>query len=292
MDPILIVDDENDNLNALRRLLRNHYDINTAASPVDALKLVMTRTFHVIVSDQRMPEMTGVEFLEKAKNVQPNATRILLTGYTDLDSVIGAVNRGQIYRYVAKPWDPEDLKLTLRQANEAFLLRKELEATNSELVRKNADLATAMKALELLDAAKSRFLSLVSHELNTPLTALVSYVPLLLEQTEGLSVEAKKTARAIEGATARLTRIVQEVVSYVRIESTPGLSLHKVNLDTLIAQSVESVKCEIVEKGLEVKVIGDRKVVVDADDHRLGLALNKLIGDFVARAPAQTPLII
>ena len=112
MDPVLIVDDEKDNLEALQRLLRNQYAVTTTNSPFEALKLIQKSEFNVIISDQRMPEMTGVELLEKIKNVRPATTRVLLTGYTDVASVIGAINRGNIYRYVAKPWDPEDLKIT------------------------------------------------------------------------------------------------------------------------------------------------------------------------------------
>ena len=80
MDPILIVDDEKDNLEALKRMLRGQYDVTIAESPIEAMKLVQSRLFHVIVSDQRMPQMTGVEFLEKAKKLSPLSTRILLTG--------------------------------------------------------------------------------------------------------------------------------------------------------------------------------------------------------------------
>ncbi|MFM8314103.1 MAG: response regulator, partial [Deltaproteobacteria bacterium] len=123
LDPILLVDDEKDNLQALQRLLRGLFQVTLTTSPLEALKLISTQKFHVIVSDQRMPDMTGVELLEKAKKLCPQATRVLLTGYTDIESVIDAINRGHIYRYIAKPWDPEDLKLTLKQANEAYRLR-------------------------------------------------------------------------------------------------------------------------------------------------------------------------
>src|SRR5712671_1325182 len=97
MDPILIVDDEKDNLDALKRLLRNQYAVTAMTSPFEALKKVQQEEFHIILSDQRMPEMSGVELLEKIKNVSPTSVRILLTGYTDVDSVIGAINRGNIY---------------------------------------------------------------------------------------------------------------------------------------------------------------------------------------------------
>ena len=108
---ILCVDDEEHNLQALERLLRKKYDIHTALSGKDALELMEKVHFSLIISDQRMPLMTGVDFLVEAQKIQPQAIRILLTGYTDLESVIDAINKGQIYRYITKPWDNDQLVL-------------------------------------------------------------------------------------------------------------------------------------------------------------------------------------
>ncbi len=96
MDPILIIDDEKDNLEALKRLLRSDFEITTCQSPFEAIKILQSKSFNVIVSDQRMAEMTGVELLEKAKTLRPLSTRVLLTGYTDIDSVIGCENPRQV----------------------------------------------------------------------------------------------------------------------------------------------------------------------------------------------------
>ena len=187
MDPILLVDDEKDNLQAIQRLLRGEYDVAVTTSPLEALKMVKERVFHVIISDQRMPGMSGVELLEKVKKLSALSTRILLTGYTDIESVIDAINRGHIYRYIAKPWDPEELKLTIRQANEAFTLRKEVDEKNTALEKTNRELEETLTELTLLDKAKARFLSLVSHELNTPLTVLNSFMSLLSQSQSELS---------------------------------------------------------------------------------------------------------
>ncbi len=283
---LLIVDDEKDNLEALRRLLRSQYEISVTTSPFEALKLVQQEEFNVIVSDQRMPEMTGVEFLEKAKNVRPSSTRILLTGYTDIDSVIGAINRGNIYRYVAKPWDPEDLKLTLKQANEAFLLRREIEQKNEALERSNAELRAALEDLRELDRAKARFLSLVSHELNTPLTILGSFVPLLKDKS--LSEEMKKSAAAISKATDRLSEIVKEVLTFVRLESQPDLKIEDLDLEALFTK----LETDWSSRGRKIdwKVEGISKW--SCDTTKMELALRCLLEDAHMRAPAQSPFQI
>ncbi|MBI3294852.1 MAG: hybrid sensor histidine kinase/response regulator [Deltaproteobacteria bacterium] len=257
----------------MRRLLRSQYDITAVASPIDALKEVVTRKFHLIISDQRMPEMTGVELLEKVKGVQPDAVRILLTGYTDVDSVIGAVNRGQIYRYIAKPWDPEDLKITLRQANEAYKMRREIEA-------KNGELSAALKELETLDSAKARFLSLVSHELNTPLTILSSYVPLLREKND-----REKAISAIEAASQRLSEVVKDVVDFVKIESKPKLDLIQTPVANLIEEAFgRALKFAAKPVSLDNRI--DSGLRLPLDNGRMALGFEKFFLDSIGRAPA------
>src|SRR4051794_26536406 len=117
---ILCVDDEIDNVDALERLFRKHYRVLKATSGREALDLLAKNQVTVIISDQRMPNMSGVEFLSESIKTHPLAIRILLTGYTDIDSVIAAINSGQIYRYVTKPWDPVDLSNAVDKAVERY----------------------------------------------------------------------------------------------------------------------------------------------------------------------------
>lgn len=118
--PILIVDDEAEILHSLRGLLRMEFEVHTAQSGRDAVKVLEQEPIHVILSDQRMPEMAGVELLNRARGERPGAIRVMFTGYTDVKAVIDAINRGQIFRYLAKPWQPEALLAVLREAGEEY----------------------------------------------------------------------------------------------------------------------------------------------------------------------------
>jgi DNA-binding NtrC family response regulator len=118
--PILIVDDEPDILFSLRALLRRDFEVHTAEGGAQALEVLHRQPVHVIMTDQRMPQMTGAELLSRARGECPDAVRIIFTGYADLKAVIDAVNRGEIYRYLTKPWDPDDLCDLLRQACEHY----------------------------------------------------------------------------------------------------------------------------------------------------------------------------
>ena len=114
--PILLVDDEEEILFSLRGLLRTEFELHTAGSGAEALEILSRHSIHAIMTDQRMPNMTGVELLRRAKAERPEAVRIVFTGYADIKAVIDAVNQGEIYRYLTKPWDPDELIAVFRQA--------------------------------------------------------------------------------------------------------------------------------------------------------------------------------
>jgi eukaryotic-like serine/threonine-protein kinase len=113
---VLFIDDDERILNGLKALFRQEYDILTAGNGAEGLELVKRFGVHVIVSDQRMPNMTGVEVLRKVRTLAPNAVRILLTGYTDLAALVGSINEGEIFRFVKKPWDNDELRAALADA--------------------------------------------------------------------------------------------------------------------------------------------------------------------------------
>ena len=114
--PILIVDDEPEILYSLRGLLRKEFDVHTATSAYEAIQLMRREPIHVVLTDQRMPQTTGVEFLKQVRGEHPEALRLIFTGYADIKAVIDAINQGNVYRYLTKPWDPDELQAVLHQA--------------------------------------------------------------------------------------------------------------------------------------------------------------------------------
>lgn len=146
---LLLVDDEENILSALTRLLRRDgYRILRATSGTEGLALLETDDVGVIVSDQRMPEMSGVEFLSRVKAKYPDTVRIVLSGYTDLNSVTDAINNGAIYKFLTKPWDDEQLRRNVREAFEHFNLRRENERLTHALQHANEELQVLNLDLE------------------------------------------------------------------------------------------------------------------------------------------------
>ncbi|NOT10504.1 MAG: response regulator [Methylococcaceae bacterium] len=145
---ILLVDDEPNITSALKRTLRRDgYNILTANSGEEGLNLLAVHEVGVIISDQRMPHMTGVEFLRKVKALYPKTFRMVLSGYTELESVTSAINEGAIYKFLTKPWDDDQLRENTREAfqryemeQDNFRLTKELQSANDKLSRLNLNL--------------------------------------------------------------------------------------------------------------------------------------------------------
>jgi response regulator RpfG family c-di-GMP phosphodiesterase len=131
---VLYIDDEVDNLTSFKATFRRNFSITTAESAAEAMKILEREPIHVILSDQRMPKMTGIEFFESIQNIYPDPIRILMTGYTDINAVIDAINLGQVYKYLTKPWIEDDVKIFVEKAYEVFKLRKDnIDLTNKLL---------------------------------------------------------------------------------------------------------------------------------------------------------------
>ena len=139
---ILIVDDEPANLRLLERLFRRQYEVVVAASGAEALELLRVHDVALIISDQRMPGMTGIEFLKRAAEMRPHTVRIILTGYTDVNALVEAINSGIVYKYVTKPWVNEDLQQTVQRALQHY----ETIKSQHELRLQNERLRLRLKA--------------------------------------------------------------------------------------------------------------------------------------------------
>jgi response regulator RpfG family c-di-GMP phosphodiesterase len=137
---VLYVDDEENNLFSFKAAFRINYKVYTAISGDEALKILEERPVHLIITDQRMPNMTGVEFLEKVIERFPDPMRVLLTGYADMGAVVDAVNKGKIFHYLTKPWNEEELEMTINRAYDAYHEKLKLKEENEKLGTSNDQL--------------------------------------------------------------------------------------------------------------------------------------------------------
>jgi sigma-B regulation protein RsbU (phosphoserine phosphatase) len=146
LPPILYVDDEIDNLTVFNSAFRRYYEIHLASSGREGLEIMKKNEIRLVITDQRMPVMTGTEFLEKIIPDYADCIRIILTGFSDIDAVIQAINKGRVYRYITKPWDREEMKITIDNALETYNLKQQNKRLFEEL--KEANMTLEQKVID------------------------------------------------------------------------------------------------------------------------------------------------
>ena len=213
---ILCVDDEPSILSALRRLFRTHgFAVLAAESGQAGLDLLETEPIDLVISDMRMPHMDGVVFLEHVRQRKPDILRLLLTGYADIASITGAINRGEIYRYIAKPWDDTDIILTVQDALDRSALLQEKKRLEALVTAQNEELKIVNASLEVKVQARTAELKQANDRLKSNFLTSIKMFTALIELRDnrlaGHSRRVADSARRLALALAMDHKQVQEV---------------------------------------------------------------------------------
>lgn len=171
--PVLLVDDEPDVLFSLKGLLRHEFDLHTAESGEEAIEILRNHSIHVIMTDQRMPGMTGVELMAHAKASCPDAIRIVFTGFADIKAVVEAINTGGLYRYITKPWDPDELIEVLHHAAKRYEDDAARARLGTEIGTFTSDVEELVKAVAAGDKQSPEEIVERGRELASRATALL-----------------------------------------------------------------------------------------------------------------------
>ena len=239
---ILVVDDEPDVVKSVQDLLRFDYRVLGATRASEGMRILQTEEVHVVMSDQRMPEMTGVQFLDKVRGANPEAMRLLFTGYADIKAVIDAINQGNVYRYITKPWDPDELQSVIREAVNRYDLITERNALIEEMKEKNAELAKVNEDLRRSDALKAAFIHVASHELRTPLTILLGMTRLALKLPPA-SPPLPDWLGRINLAAERLQHLIDQIIDMLSAgKFDQHLERQTVDLHSLLTDVAEDVQ--------------------------------------------------
>jgi len=253
---ILVVDDEQEVLHSLHDLLRLDYHVLTCERGADAVRVLESaEAVHVVMSDQRMPGMTGVDVLRHARRLRPDATRLMMTAYADTPAVIDAINQGSVYRYIAKPWDPDELLSVVRQAVEKYDLIAEKARLVAELQETNRRLVEANRL-------KGAFLEVASHELNTPVAVVLGITELWkMTQAEHATPSERNWVDKIHTAGRRLAATVERMLKLVRTEETAHpLDLQRTELEPLLRGVVAEMSPFLRARGQRVELTFDPKL--------------------------------
>ena len=215
---LLVVDDEVDVLESLRHQFHRSYRVLTSVSGKQAIEILLTEDVELILTDQRMPGMSGDQFLREARRLKPDAIRMLFTGYADIQAVISAVNEGHIFRYILKPWDSVELEGIIHQGVEQYNLLAERKRLVAELQAANLGLVQANLELARAGQLKTAFIEVASHEFNTPITLVLGFTELLRLSSPSRTDHDQEIIRQISTSGRQLARLVTNMLTLLRAE--------------------------------------------------------------------------
>lgn len=217
---ILAVDDERANLNLLRRTFRQEYDIELAESGPRGLELLHKNPVDIIITDQRMPGMTGIEMLVESRIISPNAVRMILTAYSDVKDIIDSINRGHIYRYILKPWSPDELRVTVARALQHYHLEQENRTLVQQLQKSLEDLRAAQEELVQRERLSTlgRMASSVIHDLKLPMSNIRTSAALLADPNLPTDLR-REFSDIIQKEVDRLVEMTREILEFSRGET-------------------------------------------------------------------------
>lgn len=260
---VLYVDDEQNNLLSFQANFRRKYQIFTASSASDGLKIIKSEPgFHVIIADQRMPHYTGVEFFNEVRKTHPDPLRILITGFTDAEAIIDAINKGEIYRYIKKPWDEIELQNAIQNAYDIFITRQELDKKMVELQKTNDEL--------------NRFVYSTSHDLRSPLASIMGI--LSLARIEESVVDPNNYLSMIDTCVTRMDVFIQKIIEYyknIRVDDEKNI----IDLKAVISDSITICKMQRPEVNFQLQV--HQPVEFINDNFRLSVIVDNLISNAV-----------
>jgi signal transduction histidine kinase len=279
---VVVVDDEPHVLSSIHNLLRMDYRVVTFQRGAPALEFLRAHErVPVILSDQRMPEMSGVELLRTAAAIRPETTRLLITAHTDVHTAIEAINQGHVFRYLSKPCDPEFLAVVVRQAVEHHNLIVEKNRLMAELQETNVRLLEANRL-------KAAFIEVASHELNTPITVVLGMIELWkMSQGGAASSLERQWVDRIGASAVRLARTVERMLKLVRNrEFSQSLEKESIELEPVIAHAIEEVSpyLELRRQTVALEVEAGLGPI-EADSSKIGDVLVNLLANAVKFTP-------
>lgn len=257
----MYVDDELDNLSSFKASFRRVWNVFTAQNEKEAFNILQENEIQIIVSDQRMPEIKGVDLLTKIRKKYPESIRILLTGYADLEVVIDAINKGEIYRYFSKPWNNEILHEAFVHCSEIYQQKKELRIKDEELKKSYRELES--------------FVYSASHDLRAPLVSVLGVVKLAkIQMAQGK--EPVDYLNHIEESVQTLDKFVKNIINYYQ-NMKQAVQASEINIYQMVDEVFLTYKHYEGAENIVLHNKVDSEATIFTDELRLKIIVNNLI---------------
>lgn len=261
---VLYIDDEANNLNIFKATFRFDFDIHLANSALEAFDILKQHPVQVIIADQRMPDMTGVEFFEAVIEIHKDPVRMLLTAHADIEAAIDSINKGQVYRYIKKPWDEDELKIAIINAYEIFNTRRKLHVKNRELQKTNEEL--------------NRFVYSASHDLKAPLLSIKGLLD--VARLEGSTKDPEKYFGMITNSVRQLEVFIENIINYyknVRLDD----HFTEINFSKIIQETIDSYQFYNGASAINFNVVVDEHEKFICDEFRIRVIFNNLLSNAI-----------
>ena len=282
---VLFIDDEESIIDGIQRLfMKEPYGVVATTDIESARKTLDQENIKAVICDHRMPIMLGVKFLQEVKEKHPDIVRILFTGYTDFPMVEEAINQGEIYRFVSKPWKTTELLSTVRQAIAHYDLVEENKELFDETKRRQGELEIANKKLIDMYKIQRDFTSTVSHELRTPLASIKTAVDLVYKRMAGeINPQQEEVLGRAQKSVEHLQRLVSDILDLTKIESGKMQMDFKIqDINETIEEVVYALQDVAKSRGLYLKSELDPKLShVPFDKDRIIQVLNNLVSNAI-----------
>jgi len=275
---VLFLDDEESIVDGVQRLfMRESYEVFATTKVSEAREALAKYKIKVVVSDYRMPDISGTQFLQEVKQQYPDTVKILFTGYTDFSAAEEAINVGEVYRFISKPWKTTELLSTVRQCIEHYDLMLKAKTKEEELELSN-------KKLKVMYELQKEFTSTVSHELRTPLSSIKTAIDLVAKKMVGdITPQQAEVLERAQKNVNRLKRLIDDILDLTKMESGKlQMNFGSHNINHIIQEVVEAQKDVAGTKGLYLKLeLEEPLPLVPCDADRLIQVLNNLLNNAI-----------
>lgn len=261
---ILYIDDEEHNLHSFKATFRKQWDITTTTSIAVAEELLSTNDFQIVLADQRMPIMTGVQFLENIRKQYPGIIRILITGHTDIAAAIDAINKGEVFRFIDKPWDYTYVENAIQNAFDIYKTREDLKQRNTELQKANEEL--------------DKFVYSASHDLRAPLMSVLGIVNLALLEEDLQS--QNEYLELIRKSVKKLDTFIINIIDYYKNARGESV-LTNIDFDELITEVQATIQYLPEFGNLKIYTDLQQDNTFKSDVIKLRIILNNLLNNAV-----------
>ncbi len=303
---ILYVDDEENNLVVFKNAFFRDYHVHTALSAEEGLGILDQYMIHLIITDQKMPGMTGVEFLEKVVKSHPETMRLILTAYSDIDFIMRAINKCGIYRYILKPWDTRELKIIIDKALQNYQLAQDKKHLIENLEKANKELEDKVKArtrelkinneeLMKINQIKDKLFTIISHDLKQPLVSLSVFFEILKQLPEDVSREKlDQFYMKLQANLQDVTSLLDNLLFWSQSQmGSNHIDLKPIRIVELIHKNIELYRVSALQKDISInfKHLTSNPLVI-GDENIINLVMRNLLNNAIKYSKKKSSITV